>query len=99
MAWKRLIRFLDETGQERFGDPCIQDVEELQNLYKGGDLFAMEYHGDNPFSLTETGRKLKIKRLLGILNPNDVPIIKCVGLNYLKHSKSPIFSHTTSELY
>jgi hypothetical protein len=89
MSWERLIRFLDESGEERFGDPCLQDAEELQALCHRDELFAMEYQGDSPFSLTETGLKVKVKRVLGILNPSDVPIIKCVGLNYMKHSTSP----------
>lgn len=88
MSWERLIRFEDESGQQRFGEPVIKDADELEALLGKGELFANEFKGSDPFTLEATGQKTKVAKLLGILEPTDVPIVKCVGLNYMKHSKS-----------
>lgn len=88
MSWERLIRFQDESGQQRFGEPVIKDADELESLLGKGELFANEFKGSDPFTLEATGQKTKVVKLLGILEPTDVPIVKCVGLNYMKHSKS-----------
>lgn len=51
------------------------------------DLYAIELVGSDVFSLSSTGRKLPVKRLLGVLTLSDVHVVKCVGLSYMKHSK------------
>jgi len=96
MSWERLIRFRNESGQQRFGEPIIKDADELEALLAKGELFANEFKGSGPFDLETTGQKTKVVKLLGILEPTDVPIIKCVGLNYMKHSKFsyPEIDHT-----
>ncbi|KAL2013189.1 hypothetical protein VTN00DRAFT_714 [Thermoascus crustaceus] len=86
-AWSRLIRFVDDEGQTRFGEPDISDVTELVQLGSDGKLYATELLGDDPFSLTAGSKRLHVKELLGILTPSDVPIVRCVGLNYMKHIK------------
>lgn len=87
MAWQRLIRFEDHAGQERLGEPSIESIEEFYGLLEHGDLIATEMRGEDLFALTPTGEKHKVKKLLGLLKPSDVPIVKCIGLNYMKHSK------------
>lgn len=88
MAWLRLIRFEDENGTICFGEPEIHSAEELPTLLESGQLYAHEISGSSPFQLsTEMGTRKKVKSLRAILEPSDVPIIKCVGLNYMKHSK------------
>ncbi|KEF55483.1 5-carboxymethyl-2-hydroxymuconate isomerase [Exophiala aquamarina CBS 119918] len=85
MSWERLIRFQDESGQQRFGEPVIKDADELETLLAKGELFANEFKGSGPFDLEATGQRMKVVKLLGILESADVPIVKCVGLNYMKH--------------
>lgn len=85
-SWSRLIRFVDDKGQTRFGEPDISDVTQLVPLVSDGKLYANELVGDDPFSLAAGSNRLHVKELLGILTPSDVPIIRCVGLNYMKHS-------------
>lgn len=85
-AWSRFIRFVDDKGQTRFGEPDISDVTELVQLASDGKLYATELLGDDPFSLTAGSKRLHVKELLGILTPSDVPVVRCVGLNYMKHS-------------
>lgn len=90
MAWQRLIRFEDDAGRQHFGEPLIANADELQSLLESGSLKAKVLAGDGPFSLSATGEECKVKTLLGVLQPADVPIIKCIGLNYMKHSKSSL---------
>lgn len=85
--WQRLIRFEDEHGTVRFGEPDVQDADEIEALAQNGTLTATGFAGDSPFALTPSGTKHKVTKLLGLLTPNDVPLVKCVGLNYMKHSK------------
>ena len=87
MSWHRLIRLEDEVGCVKFGEPCINDAEELDTSLQRGSLVAKVLVGSDPFALKETGDKCKVKKLLPILKPENVPIIKCIGLNYMKHSK------------
>ena len=85
MAWSRLIRFQDDTGATRFGEPLIEKAEDLYELFEKGELCADEFEGASPFALTGRGPTRAVKKILGILVPEDVPIVKCVGLNYMKH--------------
>jgi hypothetical protein len=91
MTWQRLIRFEDESGHERFGDPCIDHADDLYPSLPKKELLAHVYDGGGPFELSKTGEKCVVKGLLRVLEPTDVPIIKCIGLNYMKHSKHTEF--------
>jgi hypothetical protein len=42
--------------------------------------------GDHPLSAIPTGQIEMVARLLGPLEPSNVPIIRCIGLNYKTHS-------------
>ncbi|TPX16935.1 uncharacterized protein E0L32_003497 [Thyridium curvatum] len=84
-SWNRLIRFADDNGNETFGEPCISNEGELTSLLEQGQLYAVEYKGASPVSATAKGDKIHVKKLLPILRPADVPIIRCIGLNYIKH--------------
>lgn len=86
--WSRLIRFVDDSGRETFGEPIVQNEEELTTLLSNNELYATEYKGQSPVSATTKGEKVHVKALLDLLRPEDVPIIRCIGLNYIKHSKS-----------
>lgn len=84
--WSRLIRFVDDSGNETFGEPVISDDKDFEERLARKDLWAVEYKGASPFSLTR-GEKIHVKAIRDILRPTDVPIIKCIGLNYMKHSR------------
>lgn len=99
MAFSRLIRFRDQHGKERFGEPVINDADELLERLQTNELYATVLEGTGPFDLTltsSTERKVKVTEILPILQPSDVPLVRCIGLNYIKHSKSSIFSHVAS---
>jgi len=86
-SWTRLIRFVGDDDQEHYGEPAISSASELAPLLDQGKLTAKELTGSSPFNCTETGKEIKVKKLLGPLVPANVPIVRCIGLNYMKHSK------------
>ena len=85
--WKRLIRFKDASGTIRYGEPDVSDAFQVQELLGQGKLKATGLDGSDPFDLQPTAQKYAVKELLGILEPENVPLVKCIGLNYMKHSK------------
>jgi hypothetical protein len=86
MSWKRLIRFVDDDGKETFGDPCIANENELGELLGQNNLYTVEYAGDSPVACLRMGPVVHVKALLNVITPADVPIIRCVGFNYMQHS-------------
>ncbi|MAD86692.1 MAG: hypothetical protein CL912_27360 [Deltaproteobacteria bacterium] len=87
MAWARLIRFVDTKGVTSFGEPCVEHAEDLIKSLASQTLFALKLEGSDPFALSAPGEKVQVQSILEVLKPTDVPIIKCIGLNYMKHSK------------
>lgn len=87
--FSRLIRFRDEQGTECFGEPVIDSADELLDLCEKRKLVATVLEGDGPFDLTSSSSVQKqVVEILPILSPSDVPLVRCIGLNYIKHSKS-----------
>jgi hypothetical protein len=86
MSWARYIRFRDEEGIERQGEPEIDLADDLLQLLEKDSLFAYELIGENPFQAKKSGNSFRVKELLSPLDPEDVPIVRCVGLNYAAHS-------------
>jgi hypothetical protein len=89
MAWQRLIKFIDPQGQTRYGDPIIDNADELAAKLESKTLKAKVLEGSSILDLQLTGSEADVAELVGPLTPADVPIVKCIGLNYMKHSKSP----------
>ncbi|KAK4447158.1 hypothetical protein QBC34DRAFT_467650 [Podospora aff. communis PSN243] len=86
MSFARLIRFRDEDGSVRFGEPILENAgETLEDAALQGTLEATVFDGTDIATLTPTSTVAKVKELLPLLNPADVPIVKCIGLNYIKH--------------
>lgn len=86
MSWNRLIRFVDDNDVEHFGEPEIQDETELEALLEKNELWAIVYDGASPVAPLTKGDRVRVKALRPLLAPKDVPIIRCIGLNYVKHS-------------
>ena len=86
MFWTRLIRFLDNEDRVCLGDAEVRSAQHMAKLLEAGSLTAIELVGKNLFDATPTGNVIHVKKLLGPLSHEDVPIIRCVGLNYAKHS-------------
>lgn len=87
-TWTRLIRFVGENGKETFGEPVVKDASEVNELLQKNDLWAYEYQGSSAVNTSSKGEKVRVKSLLDLFRPEDVPIVRCIGLNYKEHSKS-----------
>jgi hypothetical protein len=89
MAFSRLIHYRDSEGQEYFGEPDIENADDLIVNLQKDNLYASVLDGTGPVELSSaSGTKKKVAEILPILEPAQVPIIKCIGLNYIKHSMS-----------
>lgn len=101
--WDRLIRFVATDGRELRGQPILPSpdfdigtaTEETQlkaNVIsvKNNDIF------DPATQVTD--EVVTVKKLLGPVTQDEVPIIRCIGLNFIKHSTCPlphIFPYST----
>jgi hypothetical protein len=100
MSWSRLIRFLDDEDQVCLGDAAANSAQDFTSLLESGNLTAEQLAGTDIFNAKPTGEIVHVKSLLGPLIPQDVPIIRCVGLNYAKHSMPSLsFLLSTLALY
>jgi hypothetical protein len=88
-VWNRLIRFVAADNQVYFGEPVIADAAAtVDKLLEQGTLEAKVVKGDIfAEDAVVTDEVVKVVQLLGPLTVEQVPIIKCVGLNYKTHSK------------
>jgi hypothetical protein len=91
--WNRLIRFIATDERLLRGEPILPSAdfdvgtttEETGLKAKvisvaNGDIF------DPSTQLTD--EVVTVKKLLGPVTTEEVPIIRCIGLNFIKHSKS-----------
>lgn len=93
LAWKRLIRFEAIDGRILVGEPALPSSDfdlGLSDAQEG--LKARVICGKDIFDTTGmtrvTDETVQVKRILGPLTPQDVPILRCIGLNYANHSQS-----------
>ncbi|KAG5418669.1 hypothetical protein I9W82_004197 [Candida metapsilosis] len=87
MTWKRLIRFVANDSKIYRGEPIVTDAEYDvgKQFLQGKTIKAKVVKGDIFKDAVVTDEVLEVEQLLGPLTQEDVPIIKCVGLNYMKH--------------
>ena len=91
LTWKRLIRFISTDGRTLRGEPILpSEAFDLGSTTEETRLQAKVISGDdiyNTFGETKvTDEVVTVKRLLGPLTPGEVPLLRCIGLNYAKHS-------------
>jgi len=90
LAWERLIRFIATDGRTLRGEPILHSPDlDLGNVTESTGLKAKVISGDDIYSTTGsckvTDEIVTVKTIIGPLIPSDVPILRCVGLNYAKH--------------
>jgi 2-keto-4-pentenoate hydratase/2-oxohepta-3-ene-1,7-dioic acid hydratase in catechol pathway len=90
LVWERLIRFIATDGRTLRGEPIIHLPDlDLGNVTESTGLKAKVISGDDIYSTTGsckvTDEVVTVKTIIGPLIPSDVPILRCVGLNYAKH--------------
>lgn len=92
VAWDRLVRFEDAAGKVQYGEPILPSHDfDIGKAGQSDELKAKVLVGTDIFDVTGgtyvSDDVVSIKKLLGPLKKADVPIIRCIGLNYAKHSK------------
>ncbi|KIW83637.1 hypothetical protein Z517_02883 [Fonsecaea pedrosoi CBS 271.37] len=92
VPWTRLIRFVATDGRVLRGEPILPSEDfDLGNVTEADQLKAKVIVGDDIFDTTGqtkvTDEVVTVKKLLGPLAREEVPILRCVGLNYAKHIK------------
>ncbi|KAG6363026.1 hypothetical protein INS49_008121 [Diaporthe citri] len=90
VAWERLIRFVSTDDLVLLGEPILPRPDfDLGNTGADTRLKARVIRGDDIYDTTGstyvTDEVVSVKKLLGPLHSCDVPIIRCVGLNYATH--------------
>ncbi|KAI9170557.1 hypothetical protein HJFPF1_00025 [Paramyrothecium foliicola] len=92
VPWSRLIRFEATDGRILRGEPILPWPEfDLGTTTEETELQAYMIDGDDIYDTSGTTRVtdtiVTVKHLLGPLTVHEVPILRCVGLNYSKHVK------------
>lgn len=93
--WKRLIRFEATDGRILRGEPILPSEDfDVGSTTEQAGLKAKVIqvaNGDVFDANTKvTDEEVTVKNLLGPVEESEVPIIRCIGLNFIKHSKLPI---------
>lgn len=93
VAWERLIRFVATDGRVLYGEPILPTPDfDIGDTTDKTKLQARVIEGDDLYDTTGATRVtndiVTVKKLLGPMTPLDVPILRCVGLNYATHSES-----------
>lgn len=102
-AWKRLVRYVSaKDGSIKYGEPIVSEEKpDIDALAQKGGLKVKVLSGESPLLAKPTGEEDEVKQLLGPLTPKDVPIVRCVGLNYRTHSKieQPLLSYPRTRFH
>ena len=92
VVWSQLIRFIATDGRILRGEPILPTPNfDLGYTTEETKLTARVITGVDAYDTSGktkvTNEVVTVKKLLGPLTQSDVPIIRCVGLNYATHSK------------
>lgn len=89
IAWERLVRYVSASdGTVKYGQPILDSPDvDVAALAEEGKLEVLVAEGENPLAALPGSQKDQVKSLLGPFRVEDVPIIRCIGLNYKTHIK------------
>ncbi|KAF2212810.1 hypothetical protein CERZMDRAFT_40826 [Cercospora zeae-maydis SCOH1-5] len=92
IPWSRLIRFVATDGRTLRGEPLLPSPDfDLGTTTESTELQAKVIQGDDIYDTTGkthvTDEVVTVKTLLGPLAQSDVPLLRCIGLNYATHIK------------
>jgi 2-keto-4-pentenoate hydratase/2-oxohepta-3-ene-1,7-dioic acid hydratase in catechol pathway len=89
IAWDRLVRYVSASdGTVKYGQPILDSPDvDVAALAGEGKLEVHVAEGENPLAARPGSQKDQVKSLLGPFRVKDVPIIRCIGLNYKTHIK------------
>jgi hypothetical protein len=79
----------DAPGHIKYGEPIIgeADVDNIAELARLGYLEVRVLEGSDALSAKPTGLRENVGKLFGPLAASEVPIVRCIGLNYKTHSE------------
>ena len=89
VAWARLVRYIstEDSTLIQYGEPIVSEPDaDILDLARNGKLDVKVCEGSDPLSARPSDRIQRVAKLLGPLEPKDVPYIRCIGLNYKTHS-------------
>ena len=92
LAWRKLIRFEADDGRILRGEPISQNNASVDlGLVTAEDkIQAKVLIGEDIYDTTGithlTDETVTVAKVLGPLTAAEVPVLRCVGLNYAKHS-------------
>ena len=91
-CWDRLIRFVATDSRVLYGEPIVPYPDfDLGTTTEQTGLKAKVIQGDDLYDTSGATRVtdeiVTVQRLLGPLAQKDVPILRCIGLNYASHSE------------
>ncbi|ORY93736.1 5-carboxymethyl-2-hydroxymuconate delta-isomerase [Syncephalastrum racemosum] len=81
--WTRLIRFEDENGNIRYGQPVLAGKNLTHQEITGGQLRAHLIEGEIFGTHRVTDTVVSVKKLLSPIEP---PFYRGIGLNYKRHA-------------
>lgn len=88
VSWSRLVRYVGHDGNIRYGEPVSEaNDQDIAALAERGELHVHVCDGKTALTAQPTGQVEKAQKLLGPLQHAEVPIIRCIGLNYKTHSQ------------
>jgi hypothetical protein len=90
-SWDRLIRFVSTDGKTLRGEPILPSPDfDVGTTTEETKLQAKVISVANDDIFDEgtkvTDEIVTVKTLLGPVTTAEVPIIRCIGLNFIKHS-------------
>jgi hypothetical protein len=92
VSWSRLIRFVPVGGSDvLYGEPVASNYDDIGAVADAGELQAkvivVDASGPLSPSAKVTEEVVRVGKLLGPLDWDNCTDIKCIGLNYKKHSE------------
>lgn len=89
-VWTRLIRFIAPDGRIHYGEPILPTPDyDIGDASPHHELRARILEGADIFDISGathvTDEEVLVEKVLGPLAQGDVPILRCVGLNYAGH--------------
>jgi hypothetical protein len=99
IPWTHLVRYSSTAnGPVKYGEPILSQAGDIGKLARDDQLKVKRLLGSDPFLLEKTDVVETVYRLYGPLEPKDVPIVRCIGLNYKTHSKKLLLHNRVSDV-
>ncbi|KAJ6124654.1 Fumarylacetoacetase C-terminal-like protein [Penicillium samsonianum] len=88
LNWTNLVRFIsEEDGQIHLGEVDTRKYPDIGLAVLNGEIIAVKLIKGSVFDGVVTETTVHVARLLAPIGTEEVPIIRCMGLNYRDHAK------------